>query len=356
MIALSAIGVDVNIFLLLFIGLAVGIIGGFIGVGGGYMVTPSLVVLGFPGYAAVGVDITHITGKSIVAAVRHRQLGNIDVKLAVVMILGTMAGVEVGVRLLNFCKLYGICSEAVLICSIIITTFIGIFTYWETRQAKRKLDEIKASGKELPRDVYLTVIAKKIQSIRIPPMMYFSKSRVHMSLWVILVVGFFTGMLAGFFGVGGGFIRMPALIYLIGVPSIIAVGTDLFEIIISGGYGTIRHTMSGNVVIEAAVIMILGACIGAQIGALVTQYVRGLSVRYILAYSVFFSAAGSMFKLIYLLTGETVAWYQTAAMILIFGGISLLMLMIIGLFGLGIMYQRGHHVPASLEPFLVKSD
>lgn len=277
-------------------------------------------------------------------------------KLAVVMILGTMAGVEVGVRLINFCKLYKICSEVVLICSIIITAFIGIFTYWETRRAKRKLDEIKASGGEPPRDVYMTGIAKKIQSIRIPPMIYFSKSRIHMSLWVILAVGFFTGMLAGFFGVGGGFIRMPALIYLIGVPSIIAVGTDLFEIIISGGYGLIRHTMSGNVVIEAAVIMILGACIGAQIGALATRYVRGLSVRYILAYSVFFSAAGSIFKLIYILTDETVAWYQTVAMIFTFGGMSLLMLMIIGLFVLGVMYRKGKHIPGSLEPYLVKSD
>jgi len=355
MITLQEFGVNVSIFWLFFIGLAVGLIGGFIGVGGGYMVTPALVVLGVPGYAAVGTDMTHITGKSVISTLRHRQLGNVDMKLGVVMILGTMAGVEVGVRLINLCKAQGISDEIVLICSIIITAFIGVFTYWETRRAKRKLDEIRASGKELPRDVYVTGIAQKIQSVRLLPIIYFPKSRIRISLWVILAVGFFTGVLAGFFGIGGGFVRMPSLIYLIGVPSILAVGTDLFEIIISGGYGLVRHTMSGNVAIEASLIMLLGACIGAQVGVLTTRYTRGLSVRYLLAYSVFFSAAGSIFKLIYLLTDKKLAWSQTVSAILTFGGIGLLMVMISGLFVLGVRYGRGQPVPAALEPFLVRA-
>ena len=356
MITLSVIGVQVNIFLLVLLGLAVGIIGSFIGVGGGYMVTPALIVLGFPGYAAVGTDITHIAGKSVIAAIRHRQLGNIDVKLAVVIVLGAMAGEEVGVRLINACKAHGTCNELILTCLIIITTFIGVFTYWETSKAKRKLDEMKAARKELPRDVYLTGIAKKMQSIRISPMIYFSKSRISVSLWVVLAVGFFTGVLSGFLGIGGGIVRMPALIYLIGAPSIIAVGTDLFTIIISGGYGLIRHSMSGNVVVEGAVFLILGACLGVQIGALATRYSRGLSVRYILAYSVFFSAAGSILKLVYVLTHETIPWLQAGARAFTFGGISILTLMILGIFVFGIMYSRGHYVPRWLEAFLVKPD
>lgn len=146
---------------------------------------------------------------------------------------------------------------------------------------------------------------------------------------------------------GGGFVR---------VPSILAVGTDLFEIIISGAYGLIRHTMSGNVVIEISVVMLLGACIGAQIGALATRYVRGLSIRYILAYSVILSAIGSITKLVYLHTGSTISWMQTAANILTFGSTCLLMVMVLGLFIFGVMYRNGRRVPAALELYLDRAD
>ena len=164
------------------------------------------------------------------------------------------------------------------------------------------------------------------------------------------------GLIGGFIGVGGGFVRMPSMIYFIGVPSILAVGTDLFEIIISGAYGLIRHTMSGNVVIEISVVMLLGACIGAQIGALATRYVRGLSIRYILAYSVILSAIGSIIKLVYLHTGSTISWMQTAANILTFGSAGLLMVMVLGLFIFGVMYRNGRRVPAALELYLDRAD
>ena len=122
----------------------------------------------------------------------------------------------------------------------------------------------------------LSSIPKRLQGIEIPLMIHFPKSRLTISLWAVLAVGFFTGILAGSMGVGGGFVRVPSLVYLIGMPSIIAVGTDLFEIIISGGYSIIRHTMSGNVIIYAAVLMVFGASVGAQIGAIGTRYVRGV--------------------------------------------------------------------------------
>jgi uncharacterized membrane protein YfcA len=99
------------------------------------------------------------------------------------------------------------------------------------------------------------------------------------SLWIVLGVGFFTGILAGFLGVGGGFIRMPMLVYFIGVPTHIAVGTDLFEIIISAGYGTLTHALKGNVDILVALVMQTGAAVGAQIGAASTTYVAGPRIR-----------------------------------------------------------------------------
>src|SRR5512136_98308 len=101
-------GHTVPIFLLCLTGFTVGVVGGFIGVGGGYMVTPALIVFGFPGYMASGIDATHIAGKAVISTVRHRQLGNIDWTLGLAMVGGTMMGVEIGVRLLNLTKALGL--------------------------------------------------------------------------------------------------------------------------------------------------------------------------------------------------------------------------------------------------------
>src|SRR5512136_908021 len=120
-------GVQAPIFLLVFVGFTVGIVGGFIGVGGGYMVTPALIVFGFPGYMASGIDVTHIAGKAVIATVRHRQLGNIDWTLGLAMVGGTMLGVELGVRLLNYTKASGLSGVALLTASVCI--MIGLFLY-----------------------------------------------------------------------------------------------------------------------------------------------------------------------------------------------------------------------------------
>src|SRR3990170_8610809 len=137
-------------------------------------------------------------------------------------------------------------------------------------------------------------------------MIWLPTSRVSVSFWTVTVIGLATGFLSGFFGVGGGFIRVPAMIYLLGMPSLIAVGTDLVAIIVSSGYATVRHGMSHNVVILAAFIMIFGAALGAQIGALGTAYVRGPAIRLLLVVAVAFGAAGASVKLADVLTDESV--------------------------------------------------
>jgi len=349
-------GVEINLFLLIFLGFAVGIVGGFIGVGGGYIITPALIILGFPANFAVGIGAAHITGKSLIATLRHRQLGNVDAKLGVLMIAGTMAGVEIGVRLLNWAKEIGIADEAVLSASVVILLSIAAYTSWESTKSKAKLDELLKRKEKLPRDIRLSSIPQKLQHINMPPMIHFPKSRLTISLWMVLAVGFFTGALAGFLGVGGGFIRVPSLIYLIGTPSLIAVGTDLFEIVISGGYSLFRHTMSGNVMIYAGVLMVLGASVGAQIGAIGTQYVRGISVRYILSYSVFLSAIGSLFQLSYILTGKNISWLQNGAQIVTFASLALLVGMIIALIVIGVLCRKGRPIPAWAESLVSKED
>jgi len=347
-------GVEISTPLLAFIGFTVGIVSGFIGVGGGYMLTPALIIFGFPANFAVGTGLAHIFGNSIVASLRHRKLGNVDIKLGALMVCGTIPGIELGVRLLNWCKEIGLVDEMVLGASLAILTFTGAFTFWETRRSKRKMDEIIRRGERLPKDIFVSGISKRIQQINIPPLIYFPKSRSRISLWVGLCIGVFTGVLVGFMGVGGGFVIVPCLIYLIGVPSIIAVGTSLFQIIISAGFGAARHTMSGNAVIYASFIMILGAWVGTQIGVLATRLVRGPSVRFVLGYSMFFGAAGIALKLASILSAEKVYWLNLTAKGFIIGQMFLLVGMILALVIMAFMFRRGRHIPKWAESLVVK--
>jgi uncharacterized membrane protein YfcA len=123
-------------------------------------------------------------------------------------------------------------------------------------------------------------ITRRIHRIRLKPMVAFPGSGIEqISVWVVLVVGMVSGVLAGALGVGGGFVRMPLLVYVIGVPTHVAVGTDLFEIVISAGFGTLTHALKGNVDVLMALVMQTGAAVGAQIGATATRYFVGPRIR-----------------------------------------------------------------------------
>ena len=349
-------GVEINLFLLVFLGLAVGIVSGFVGVGGGFLMTPALIILGFPAHFAVGTSLAWVVGNSVVGTLRHRQLGNIDMKLGMLMIVGTVGGVEVGVRILNWTRNMGLANEVVLSVSICMLLMIGIYTFWETRQRKAELDGMARRKEELPSDMKAVSISVRLQRINIPPRIHFAKSRITISLWLVLAVGFFTGVLAGFIGVGGGFIMVPSLIYLIGLPSFMAVGTDIFQIIFSSAFGFVRHTMSGNVIIFAAFIMILGSSIGTQFGVLVTRYVRGISIRYILVSSVLVAVLGSILKLIDILSESAIAWFQTGVLSVTFGGLGLIVVMIAGLFIMAIRYRKGGRIPTWAQSLVTKED
>jgi len=356
MITLPMMGVDVSILLLVFIGFAVGILSGFIGVGGGYLMTPALIILGLPANIAVGTSMAWIVCNSIVGTMRHRQLGNIDIKLGLVMIAGTICGVEVGVRLLNLIKNTGFADAIILSVLIIMLIAIGIPTFREVRERKAHLDKILRSQDKPPPAKRSSSIGRRLQGLNTPPVIRFDKSRLTISLWLILAIGFVTGILAGFVGVGGGFIILPSLIYLIGLPSFMAVGTGLFQIIFSASFGCIRHTMSGNVIISIAFLMLLGSSVGTQLGALITQYVRGISMRYVLVISILLCVTGSILKLIDLLLPAPAPWLQEGALAITFGGMGLVVIMIAGLFIMAIRYRQGLPVPAWVVSLVAKDD
>jgi len=349
-------GVEINIFLLIFIGLGVGILSGFAGVGGGFFMTPALIILGFPAHFAVGTSLTWIIGNSVIGAFRHRQLGNVDIKLGLVMIIAAMGGMEVGVRIINWARDLGLADEVVLSISICMLLIVGIYTLLESTRRKRQLDQMLVKKEKLPPAMRATGLSQKLQGIDMPPMLHFTKSGVTISLWIILAIGFFVGILVGVMGVGGGFILVLSLVYLIGLPSFMAVGTSLFQIIFSAAYGCIRHSMSGNVIIFAAFIMILASCLGVQFGALVTRYVRGLSVRYILGISILICAVGAILKLTNILLGETVTWLEIGSVGITFGGLGLTVLMILALFIMALRYRSGQPVLSWVESLVTKED
>jgi uncharacterized membrane protein YfcA len=258
-------------------GFVVGLLGGFFGVGGGFLAGPLMFWIGVPINFVVGSDLAHMMGHSIVAARRHRALGHVDLRLAALMIIGTIPGVEIGAQIIEKLKSVGSIEEVVAFAYIIILTVIGLFTMVESIRAIRMIRTDQLEAREV---VVTQSFIYRTKLLRIPPMIQLPVSGVgEVSIWVIIFVGLVTGILAGLLGVGGGFLRMPLMVYLLGIPTHIAVGTDLFEIVVSAGFGTISHGLKGNVDFLIAMTMLGGSAIGAQIGSAATRYFSGPTIR-----------------------------------------------------------------------------
>ncbi|MEP6777798.1 MAG: sulfite exporter TauE/SafE family protein [Chthoniobacterales bacterium] len=270
---------------LVVIGFLIGIMGGFFGVGGSFIAGPALRAVGLDWNFAVGTDLAHIVGKSVVAAKRHRALGNVDLRLGLIMAIGTMGGAECGAQLIQMLKRAGNVNFVVSVVSIIIYVSISSFMIWESWRTlhfqKKRGSRGKVSGPSVKQDESsFSHRTRAIQRLHLWPMVSLPTSGVKaISLWVIILVSFIGGLFSGFLGGGAGYIRMPMMVYILGVPTHLAVGTDLFEIIISASYGTFSHAIKGNVDILIALVMNTGAAVGAQIGAISTQYFAGPKIR-----------------------------------------------------------------------------
>jgi uncharacterized membrane protein YfcA len=275
-------GVTISSPWLIGIGLVVGILGGFFGVGGSFLAGPALYALGLPMNFVVGTDLAHIMGKSVVAAKKHRALGNVDLKLGFIMVGGTLVGVELGAQLVQVLKRLNLTDLVLGGAFSTILIILSVFMAWESIGALR-MRRLIATGriKTIKRDrIHFTAVVKKVQALRLPPYVSLPASGIaKISLWPILAVGLAGGFFSGLLGGGAGYIRMPSLVYVLGVPTHVAIGTDLFEIIISAGYGTVSHAIKGNVDILIALVMHTGAAVGAQIGAAATEKFHGPWIR-----------------------------------------------------------------------------
>jgi hypothetical protein len=278
-------GAHISPIYLAIVGFLIGIMGGFFGVGGSFIAGPALRLAGLDWNFAVGTDLAHIVGKSVVAARRHRALGNVDLRLGLIMAVGTIAGAEVGAQAIQMLKRAGNVNFVVSIVSIVVYLSISTFMGWESRKTllspkgRSQRGAIKGAKSKKDHSAFGPV-TRTIQRLKIWPMISLPASGIRaISLWMILLVAFVGGLFSGFLGGGAGYIRMPSMVYVLGIPTHLAVGTDLFEIIISASYGTFSHAVKGNVDILIALVMHTGAAIGAQIGAISTQYFSGPKIR-----------------------------------------------------------------------------
>ena len=271
----------INPVYLVAVGFLIGILGGFFGVGGSFIAGPALRLMGVDWNYAVGTDLAHIVGKSIVAARQHRTLGNVDLKLGLIMAIGTIGGAEGGAQAIQALKRAGNVNTVVSWVAIVVYFSISIFMLWESQKTLRSRKGRSQNAAEPKADhSAFGPVTKRIQQIRVWPMVSLPTSGIQeISLWIILLVALVGGFFSGFLGGGAGYIRMPAMVYLLGVPTHVAVGTDLFEVVISASYGTFTHALKGNVDIMIALVMHTGAAIGAQIGATATEYFHGPKIR-----------------------------------------------------------------------------
>lgn len=286
------------------IGFVVGICGGFMGMGGGWMLVPALYALGVPMNVAVGTSLAQILGHSIVSSFRHWQFGHVSLKVAMVMIPGEAIGVEIGASIIEMLKGSPTIDLDMALSGIylILLFGLGIFMYLDVRKRRRRqrrAEERAAENGEEPEDVMekKSRLARWANSLNFRPCIRCDISRIRsISVWVIFVAAVIVGTLTGLLGVGGGIIRMPTMIYLFGCPTVVAVGTGLFAIIISGGYGTFTHALKANVDLPIAVLLFIGAAVGAQVGSYATEYVQGAKIRGLFSFLAFIAGLSIVAK------------------------------------------------------------
>ncbi|PKB71746.1 MAG: hypothetical protein BZY87_03805 [SAR202 cluster bacterium Io17-Chloro-G6] len=278
--------VAVNPALLLLLGVIVGTLSGFFGVGGGFLITGGLLVFGVPPVFAVGTGLALIMGSSIINTLKHRHLGNVDLRLGMLMLIGTIPGVFLAEQLNSSLEEAGVIGPVLRYVYILLLGSLGGFIVYDYLRVRRST---KAGGEEIS----TASLARRVRALRIPPHSirlpgtgtvptYVSlpvSGIENLSVFIPVAVGFGVGFFAGLLGAGGGFLLMPALIFGLGVPTTVAIGTDLFQIVVTGSWGTFIYAMSHNVDPKMAIIMLGAASVGSQMGTTATRFVDPARIR-----------------------------------------------------------------------------
>ncbi|MBI1283986.1 MAG: TSUP family transporter [Thiobacillus sp.] len=267
--------------LLILVGFVGGMVSGFIGSGGAFVLTPAMMTLGAPGIVAVASNICHKFPKALVGSVKRHKYGQVDVKLGLVLGLFAEAGVLFGKHVMTSIKnTFGAVGTDLYVSAMFVVTLaiVGGFVFKDYRKLKA-LDDAGQGEEATP----ITKIARWVQSVKIPGTMIYSKgAQAELSVLFLVPIGFATGFLASAIAVGG-FIGVPAMIYILGLPAIMASATELVIAFVMGLGGTIFYGLEGVVDIRLAMLILLGSLFGVQLGAIGTTYVKDYQVKFTMA-------------------------------------------------------------------------
>ncbi|MDO9531119.1 MAG: sulfite exporter TauE/SafE family protein [Deltaproteobacteria bacterium] len=272
-------GNSINILLLFGLGGAVGFLSGVFGVGGGFLMTPLLIMVGIPSTVAAASDSNQIVAASTSASYAHYRLGNVDFKMGLFLIIGGLIGGTVGVQFIKLLRAMGNADFVIQITYVVMLGVIGFYMFAESLQSLRKkpveTPRVEASAK-------VSLYNRMIQAL--PYQMKFEKSGVVLSPILPLVLGVFVGILAAIMGVGGGFIMVPVMVYMLRMPMHVVVGTSLVQILFTCINVTIMQSATNHTVdMILAIILLLGSTLGAQFGVRLSRRLKADQLKILLA-------------------------------------------------------------------------
>ena len=263
-----------RIIALLVIGLIGGLLSGFIGSGGAFVLTPAMMSLGAPGAIAVASNMCHKFPKAMVGAYKRYKYGQADIKLGLTMAITAIIGVQIGIVIQKYIlNHFGNAGSNLYVSFIfmVVLVFVGGYVLYDAYKLSKGGDEAKTSK-----------LALRMQKINLPPMMHFKVAKVTISAWITIPVGLFTGMLAATIAVGG-FIGVPGMIYVVGASAVVASATELIIAFVMGAWGSIQWGLSGLIDIRLTLLILAGSLIGVQLGALGTTYVKDYMIKLVMA-------------------------------------------------------------------------
>ena len=261
------------------LGFAVGVLTGLFGVGGGFLLTPALKALfGVPYPVAVGTDLVQIFLTGTVSAYRHGRAGNVEWRLGLVLGAGGVAGAELGVRIQNALASIGeigVSGSGVTLLDLVLGgLFVALLAavavlIWRETRSDNGVD---------------TRVGRALRAVRLRPVIALPRSDLAgISVWVPLVMGLGVGVLTGLMGVGGGFVNFPLLIYVLGVPTHVAIGTSAVQVLLASGYGALRHAGQRHVELPLVLFLTAGSVLGVQVGVRLARRFRGPRIRRLFA-------------------------------------------------------------------------
>ena len=259
------------------LGGVVGLLSGIFGVGGGFLMTPLLIMMGIPPTVAAASDSNQIVGASTSGTLAHFRLGNVDVKMGLLLLIGGVGGGTVGVQIIKVLRAMGNADFLINVTYVLMLGIIGFYMFIESLQSMRKV-EATSSAPQKKESVY----AKVVRSL--PWQMEFKRSGVRFSVLMPLVLGGIVGILSAIMGVGGGFIMVPVMVYMLRMPMHVVVGTSLFQILFTCINVTIMQAAENHTVdFVLALILLIGSSLGAQLGAKVGKKLKGDQLKILLA-------------------------------------------------------------------------